>query len=321
MKRLFALNLFTLGLGLCLAGSAVTATPSTGTASAVAPGATTPGAPPYVLADTEVLDVHAQALNHDYQVDVALPESYKASSRRYPVVFVVDANYGFPVARAIADRLHKHGHLEEAIVVGLSYAKGDSPTYSRRRDYTPSVPPAGSYSSDMPGRQVAFGEADAYGRFIENEVFPLIAARYRADMGRKIFVGHSYGSLLGIELLLTRPATFEHYILGSPSLWFDGGVLFARERAYARAHKDLRATVYFGIGGLETLPAGQKRSRAEEDADMVADLREFDAALESHRYPGLKTKLQVFQGEDHASVFPILLTHGLRACLRKEQDK
>lgn len=291
---------------LCLAGSAVAAD------SSVA------AAPPYVLADTEVLDVHAQALNRDYQVDVALPASYASTNGRYPVVFVVDANYGFPVARAIADRLHKHAHLEEAIVVGLSYAKGDSPTYSRRRDYTPSVPRAGGYTSDMPGRQVAFGEADAYGRFILEQVFPLIAARYRADMGRKIFVGHSYGSLLGVELLLTRPRTFDAYILGSPSLWFDGGVLFERERAYARAHKALPATVYFGIGGLETLSAGRKRSRSEEEADMVADLREFDAALRSHRYRGLRTTLDVFPGEDHASVFPILLTHGLRAYLRKE---
>jgi len=307
MKRLLPMCV------LCLAGAVAAPTAMAQDASA---------APPYVLADTEVLDVHASTLRRDYQLYVALPESYKnteGANRRYPVIFVVDANYGFPVVRAIADRLHKHAHLEEAIVVGLSYAKGDSPTTSRRRDYTPTVPRTGGYTSDMPGRQVAFGEADAYGRFIAEQVFPLVAARYRADMGRKIFVGHSYGSLLGVELLLTRPQTFDDYILGSPSLWFDGGVLFERERAYARAHEDLRATVYFGIGGLERLSPGQKRSRSEENADMVADLREFDAALKSHRYPGFKTQLEVFPGEDHASVFPILLTHGLRAYLRKER--
>jgi predicted alpha/beta superfamily hydrolase len=313
MKRMLAM------LALCLAAvlpaSAASAAPAAMAQEASA-------APPYVLADTEVLEVRAQALQRDYQLYVALPESYKATesaARRYPVIFVVDANYGFPVVRAIADRLHKHAHLEEAIVVGLSYAKGDSPTYSRRRDYTPSVPRTGGYTSDMAGRPVAFGQAGDYGRFIAEQVFPLIAARYRADMGRKIFVGHSYGSLLGLKLLLTRPETFDDYILGSPSLWFDGGVLFERERAYARAHKDLRATVYFGIGGQETLARGLTRSRSEENADMVADLREFDAALKSHRYPGLKTQLDVFAGEDHASVFPVLLTHGLRAYLHEER--
>ena len=34
---------------------------------------------------------------------------------------------------------------------------------------------------------MAFGEAQAYGGFIVDNVFPLIAAHYRADMRRKIF--------------------------------------------------------------------------------------------------------------------------------------
>ena len=271
---------------------------------------------PYVLDGTEVRDVHAGALNRDYQVFVALPDSYRSSNRRYPVVFVVDANYAFPVARGIAQRLAKHAGMEEAIVVGLSYAKGDSSGYSRRRDYTPSIP-RGEYVSDMPGRNAAFGEAQAYGRFIAADVFPLIAANYRADMGRKIFVGHSYGSLLGLQLLLSEPATFDHYILGSPSLWFDQGVMFDREQAYAKGHKDMRASVFFGIGGRETLAKDRKRSRTEENADMVADLCDFDAALKSHRYPNLKSRLEVFADEDHASVFPLVLTHGLRAYLKK----
>jgi predicted alpha/beta superfamily hydrolase len=272
---------------------------------------------PYMLDDTEVRDVHARALNRDYQVFVALPDSYRSSNRRYPVLFVTDANYAFPVTRGIAQRLTKHAGMEEVIVVGLSYAKGDSPVYSRRRDYTPAVPRSHDHVSDMPGRSPAFGEAQAYGRFIAADVFPLIAANYRADMSRKIFVGHSYGSLLGLQLLLSEPATFDHYILGSPSLWFDRGVMFDREQAYANGHKDMPASVFFGIGGRETQAANRKRSRTEENADMVADLCDFDAALKSHHYPNLKSRLEVFADEDHASVFPLVLTHGLRAYLKK----
>lgn len=272
---------------------------------------------PYQLDGTEVRDIHSASLKRDYQLLVALPESYGSSQRRYPVLFVTDANYAFPLARAIASRLAKHAGMEEAIVVGLSYAKGDTPGYSRRRDYTPSTPRSQAYTSDMPGRAPAFGEAGAYGRFIAGEVFPVIAAQYRADMRRNAFVGHSYGSLLGLEILLMQPATFEHYILGSPSLWFDRGVLFAREQAYAKAGRELPASVYFGIGGRETLAPEKRRSRSEEEADMVADLKEFDAALKSRRYRGLHTQLEVFPGEDHASVFPLVFTHGLRAWLGK----
>jgi predicted alpha/beta superfamily hydrolase len=292
-------NLKKLILMWCIAGSAAAA-------SSV----------PYVLDNTEVRDIRATALKRDYQLFVALPDSYNDSAKRYPVLFVTDANYAFPVARNIASRLHKHAGMEEIIVVGLSYGKGDGGVFSRRRDYTPTVPRKQSYKSDMPGRAPAFGEADAYGHFIAAEVFPVIAKNYRADMNRKIFVGHSYGSLLGLQVLLTAPRTFEHYILGSPSLWYDAGIMFDREQDFAKRNKDLPASVFFGVGGNEVLAAGKKRSRAEEGADMLADAREFDAALGAHRYPGLKKRLKVFADEDHASVFPLVLTHGLRAYLK-----
>ncbi|NHQ90055.1 alpha/beta hydrolase [Janthinobacterium lividum] len=280
-----------------------------------------PASPPasYVLENTEVRDIRAQALKRDYQLYVALPDSYRQGTKRYPVLFVVDANYSFAIVRNIAQRLNKHAGMEEVIVVGLSYANGDGGVYSRRRDYTPTTPRKHDYRSDMPGRQPAFGEAKAYGQFISGGVFPFIASNYRVNMQRKVFIGHSYGSLLGLQFLLTEPRTFEHYILGSPSLWYDAGVMFDREQAYAASHKDLPASVFFGIGGLEKLAPGKKRSRSEEEADMLADLREFDGKLKSHKYPGLKTRLRVFEDEDHASVFPFVLTHGLRAYLESSK--
>jgi predicted alpha/beta superfamily hydrolase len=273
----------------------------------------------FALENTEVRDIHAQALKRDYQLYVALPDSYREGSRRYPVLFVVDANYSFPVVRNIAQRLHKHAGMEEVIVVGLSYAKGDTGNHSRRRDYTPTVPRNHSYRPDTANRQVEFGEASGYAKFVSHEVFPLVARQYRADMQRKIFIGHSYGSLLGLQVLLSEPRTFQHYILGSPSLWFDAGVMFEREKSYAAKYRDLPASVFFGIGGKERLPKGAKRSRSEEDADMVEDLREFDSALRGHRYPSLKTRVRVFDDEDHASVFPLVLTHGLRTYLKSSR--
>lgn len=310
-------------LALCCAAAATAgnaaATAAAASAATVTAAEKPAAAPGYMLDNTEVRDVRATALKRDYQVYVALPDSYRTSDRRYPVIFVADANYAFPIARSIASRLHRHAGMEEAIVVGLSYARGDSGTYSRNRDYTPTVPRNGGHRSDMPGRPAAYGEAEGYGRFIATDVLPLVAAHYRADMRRKIFVGHSYGSLLGLQILFTQPASFEHYILGSPSLWFDRGVMFDRERAYAAAHKDLPASVFFGIGSRETLAPGKQRSRADEDADMVADLREFHGAVAAHRYPGLATTIKVFADEDHASVFPLVLTHGLRTYLKQQK--
>lgn len=279
---------------------------------------------PYVLKDTEVHVVHAARLGRDYEIDVALPPSYASSpGRRYPVVFTTDAPYAFPLTRAIAARVGGHGPaLPEFILVGLGYAVGDTPGFSRRRDYTPSAHGEADARSDMPGRAPAFGEAEGYRRFVADELFPWIAAHYRADMDRRVFAGHSYGSLWGAHVLATAPGMFQGYVLGSPSLWFDHGLSFAREKAAGAGRTDLRAQVYIGVGGYETpAPRGAPDAARYErpgDYDMVGDARAYARALASHRWPGLRLRTDVIAGEDHLTVAPILITRGLEWILGPE---
>lgn len=271
---------------------------------------------PYVLKDTEVHTLHAEGLKRDYELLVSLPASYASGNRSYPVVFVTDAPYAFPVTRAIEARVTGHSkELPEFILVGLAYAKGDTGEYSRRRDYTPSAHGSRDAVSDMPGRPVVYGEAEGYRRFVADAVFPFLASHYRADMSRKVFAGHSYGSLFGAWVLLTAPEMFDGYVLGSPSLWFDDYLLMARERAFAAAHKDLRARVYLGTGEYEGHApkgrAGDPHFASSGEHDMVADSQAFARVLASRRYPGLKLRSDVIAGEDHLTVAPALITRGL----------
>jgi Predicted hydrolase of the alpha/beta superfamily len=271
----------------------------------------------YVLDDTEVHTVHARKLNRDYQVFVSLPPDYaEHPDHKYPVMFVTDANYGFPLIRSIARRLGDHGDgTEDFILVGLSYAVGDTPVYSRRRDYTPTNHGPSGLTSDMPGRPVVHGEADGYREFIKDDVFPVIAAHYRADMSRAIYVGHSYGGLLGYEILIHDPAMFSHYILGSPSLQFDHGVEFARMREALAARKDVPADVLVVLGGFETLSKDKSDRRFNTGTDMIGDNRRFVAELQQRHFPGLHVNLQVVPGEDHLTVFPMIITRGIQWAL------
>ena len=284
--------------------------------SAAAVANAQPDAPaPYVLKDTEVHVLHAARLDRDYEIDVALPPSYASSpDRRYPVVFVTDAPYAFPLVRAIAARVGGHSKaMPEFILVGLGYAKGDTPEYSRRRDYTPSVNGDKDARSDMPGRAVAYGQAEGYRRFVADDVFPFVAAHWRADMSRRIFAGHSYGSLWGAHVLATAPEMFSGYVLGSPSVWFDHRLAFAQESAYAATHKDLRADVYLGAGAFEA-PAPKSAPhdpRYSTDDDMVGDMRAFARALASHHYASLRVRTEVIADENHLTVAPALVTRGL----------
>jgi hypothetical protein len=270
---------------------------------------------PYTLKDTEVWTIRARKLERSYQLYVSLPESYREGGRRYPLLFVTDADYAFPLVRSIAGRVgHRGRDLEDFILVGISYAVGDTPEFSRRRDYTPS-PSNLEKRSDMPGRKPVYGEAEAFRLFLTDDVFPFIARTYRVDMSRKIYAGHSYGGLFGLHVLLTEPKMFSHYIIGSPSLWFDQRVMFRREQEFAGAHSDLAANLFMGIASFETVNKDANNPRYSRNLDMIGDLQAFEKALTSRNYPGLKLKSEIIPDEDHLTVFPTIITRGLQWAL------
>jgi predicted alpha/beta superfamily hydrolase len=270
--------------------------------------------PPFVLPDTEVHQLHAADLNRDYEIFVSLPKSYSAGHQNYPVVFVTDAPYTFPLAASIGAFMTRHSKaLPEFILIGLSYAKGDTGEFSRRRDYTPSPHGGSNLTSDMPGRTPVFGEAEGYRRFLADQVFPFVASHYRADMTRKVLAGHSYGSLFGTYVLLTEPSMFNGYVLSSPSLWYDDHFLFAREREFAATHKNLTARVYIGAGSFEGVAPKSRPNdpRYSTDGDMVADAGAFAHALASRHYPGLHLRSETIADENHLTVAPTNITRGL----------
>jgi len=260
---------------------------------------------PYALIGTEVWDVPDPVSKRGYQVFVSLPASYgKEPNRRYPVLFVTDANYAFPIIREISRRLNvEHAQIADFILVGLSYAKGEDGTLSRDRDYTPTPngPP------DTPAGAVQ-GQGLAYQAYLRDRVMPFIAQRYRTDPRRAVFLGHSYGALLGAQILFTDPGMFSGYILGSPSFWYDKHHVFSMEAMYAAGHRDLPAKVYMYVGEYET-------NRFNRTNDLVADNRELEGRLKKRKYPSLVLKSDVLNDEDHVSVAPRGFTHGLKYLL------
>lgn len=299
--------------------AACTAQPPPSTSAQTAPALSTNAkTAPFALPNTEQREIVSKALGRTYQVFVSLPRDYRENtSHRYPVLFITDTTYAFPLVRSIARMVGDKGNgLEDFILVGLSYAKDDTSQYSRRRDYTPT--PRGARTattSDMPGQPVVHGEAEAYRLFIRDEVFPLVALHYRADMDRRIFAGHSYGALLGTHMLLTEPSMFEKYILSSASLWYDQRVMFEREQDYAREHDDLPAQVFLSIGGYETVKPGSADPRYNTEVDMLGDMQRFEGRLKAHDYPGLRVQSTVIADEDHLSVYPAAITRGLKWAL------
>lgn len=262
---------------------------------------------PYVLKGSQVWSVPDPVSGRDYEVFVSLPASYEAEpNRRYPVLYVTDADYAFPIIRQIARRVNLEGPvIEEFILVGLSYAQGDSGADSRRRDYTPT--PNGPRNS----AGSVHGGGPAYQTYLKTQALPFIEQRFRADPARRILLGHSYGGLLGAQILFSDPAMFRGYVLGSPSLWYDKGHMMGVEADYARTHRDLNAQVFMYVGGHE-IPGPTRRN---SEADMVGDMQTLQRNLESRAYPSLKVSSVVLKDEDHLTVAPVGFTRALEAVL------
>ncbi len=166
------------------------------------------------------------------------------------------------------------------------------------------------------------GGAAAFLEFIRTELKPWVGTRYAADATDATFFGHSLGGLFGAYALVSEPAAFRRYIIGSPSLWWNYGDLFECEAKYARTHDDLAARVFLGVGAVETQD-GRARSlvnlSAEEQAlgtsrfiDMVADTERFADVLASRHYASLEITNEVYADEMHVTVAPLILSRGLR---------
>ena len=154
-----------------------------------------------------------------------------------------------------------------------------------------------------------------------------MSERYGADPDDAVFFGYSYGGLFATYAMLTDPAVFRGYGIGSPSLWWHDERMFKVEAEYARTHRDLRARAFVGVGGFET-PEGlarylrqlppDVRAGAEEEvkddppADMVAGAERMVAALRGRGYPGLEIEFEVMPGEYHDTASPMVLSRSLR---------
>ena len=268
--------------------------------------------PPPITFPASAVHEAPSALGRRYQIWVDLPPSYAQSDKALPVVFVLDPHWALPVTRSVRTLVGQRGrNIEDFILVGLSHDQ-DRGLDGQRRDYTPTDPrrdpthPPGRYSAP------SYGEAEAYRQYIETVVFPLVAANYRADMSRKVLVGHSYGALFGFHVLFTRSEMFSGYIFGSPSLWFDNGVMFRTEETWARSGRSLSARVHMVTGGFETVAPGPRFNTGN---DLIADMERMRSTLESRGYAGLRVTSEVAQGEDHLTVFPDVITRGLLAVL------
>lgn len=261
--------------------------------------ATVGDARPYTVPNTEILSLHSKTTGANYDLFIALPSDYAKSNRTYPVVYMLDADYSFALVRNVVQHLVERNDLPPIILVAVAYpgAMASRETYrmNRTRDYTPVYAPDGGYGAEY---QKVSGGAGKFRAFFAKELTPFIERHYRADPFDRTIVGHSYGGLFAIYVLLTEPELFRRYIVVSPSLWYANRI--ALTMADDTADSDIRpgTRAFFAVGALE-------------NSNMIDDLNELVGKLRRRNTTKLRVSMQIFEKEHHNSVFPGAVTRGL----------
>src|SRR5260221_5293001 len=267
------------------------------------------------LRGTKSFTLTSRHVDQTFLIDVAWPPTLVTPGQRLSVVYVLDGNSSFGLAMQTAWMLQLGpGAIPPMLVVGVGYhveTRSELQAGSLRfRDMT-----AGSNEAymtmarahDGPGRlpaEISPGGADALLKFINDELKPFIAARFPVDETDQTLVGMSLGGLFTLHALFNAPASFNRYVAGSPSIWWNGRRLFEDEAALALRVTDLPVRLFLAVGEQE---------EAESDtAKMVSNLYEMEARLRRRAYPGLRMSMAVFPDENHMSVFPAILSRGLR---------
>jgi len=248
---------------------------------------------------TELIDPISQ---RTYPLFIKLPKSYASNKdRRYPVIYLTDAPYAFQLVSGATRYPMNANKMEEAIIVGISYAKGSKRDSSRVRDYTPTLNTAWKQQT---------GGAQQHMEFIENIIFKYMSQNYRTDITNRTFIGNSLGGLFGSYVLLTKPQLFKNYILGSPSYWFDKQVIFRLEATVASKVTELNANVFISIGERET-------KDLESLYEMVNDAKRFYKKMLNWQQPNLKAKILIISEANHQTAFPTTAIQGLHWILGK----
>lgn len=253
-------------------------------------------AQPFVLG--EIRELQSKVLGEKRILNIYLPEGYQRNdTTRYPVIYLLDGS-------ADEDFIHVVGLVQfnnfswvnrvpKSIVVGIA-------TVNRQRDFTfPTTVEADKK------RWPATGGSAQFIDFLEKELQPYVEKHYQTNAG-KTLIGQSLGGLLATEVLLTRPALFNRYVLVSPSLWWNDGSLLQLEPEKLKTALPHPVAVYIGVG-KEGLAPTRTPHVMEVDANLLAE------KLRNLGNPALTTHFDYLPLEDHATIGHQAIFNALKA--------
>lgn len=248
------------------------------------------------LENTEQWKLRSKFIDQEYILQIYIPPIYTNSSRSFPVLYLLDSDKSFGMAKDIVEWLIWCQEIPEIIIVGIAYGEGVEQWWQKRsRDYTPTKDKTRLWG-DFP---LAGGARD-FLRFFKVELVPFIDAHYPTKTDDRTIIGLSIGGLFGAYTMLADPSLFRRYIMISPAFIWDDGVLFNQLTDFMHIHNSLNATIYSVIGDLD------------EKDNIIKPWKKFFDILGSEGLKGLNYSNEVVVGETHISIYPHGMTRGLK---------
>ncbi len=228
------------------------------------------------------------------RVFVAVPEG-PPPAEGHAVLWVLDGNALFPLLAALLrQRAARPDDVREPlpVIVGLGLP-GDA-TYdlaARAQDYT--LPDGG-------------GQGDRLLDALASQLRPWLADQMPLHRSRHSLFGHSFGGLLTLYALFTRPGLFEHHVAASPSIWWGDRAVLRHRDAWLRRpfeqqpQADQRLLVTAGSLEEGVAHPNAERVRRQQARRQIGAARELVDSLAGAR--GLQADFRLLEGEDHGSV-------------------
>ncbi len=241
---------------------------------------------------TDQFVLSSKIVGRDFLIQVAKPMLPKPG--KAPAVYLLDGNEMFGAVAAfesIAGLMHE---TAPAYVIGIGYPSQDMRDWTTERwlDLTHVTPPPPDKGYELPS-----GGGARFQRFLTEELRPLIESRYPVDPARAILAGHSLGGLFAAHVLLNDPKAFGAYLIGSPSLWAEPGLL-----TQASTFKtSRRIPVFIGVGG--------KGAKSMIDATTSLATRLTDHPS------GLDVAFWIVPGETHITMQPAFYARAMQFAL------
>ncbi len=199
--------------------------------------------------NVSTVTINAPQLNGERRLYIYLPHDYKNSAKKYPVIYMHDAQNLFDKQTAYSGEWRVDETLDslkaQVIVVGISHGND-----KRIEDLTP-----------YPNAKYGGGGADAYLDFVVKTVKPYIDSNYSTKKGRKhtYLFGSSLGGLVSYYALLKYPKIFAGAGVFSPSFWFTDDIYTLTEKT-----SKINARIYFMAGEAESESMIPKLHRIQE---------------------------------------------------------